>query len=197
MKKWAYTKNIEQKPLEKPSFFKNKKNIIFISLFIIILMIGSVLTLFESNPDENSLDYNGHNFLLTATGWATSISGQQASFEQSPKELESIPVEPFTLPTKLYLTFDPKDTNEQAYEIQRLKAFLSITGTTLSPACTTLEGCSDIPIITCNQDEPALYLKYGTESRIYKDHNCIVLQTDSDPTRVVNRVIYKALGIMP
>ncbi|MFA4887497.1 MAG: hypothetical protein WC595_04750 [Candidatus Nanoarchaeia archaeon] len=196
MKQWKYTKNIEKPLQEEPSFFKNKKNVIIISLFIIVLMVGSVLTLFESS-DENNLDYNGHSFLLTATGWATSIGGQQASFEQSPQELENIPVEPFTLPSKIYLTFDPKDTTEQAYEIQRLKAFLSITGTTLTPACTTLEGCSDIPIITCNQDEPALYLKYGTESRIYKDNNCIVLQTDADPTRVVNRVIYKALGIMP
>ena len=136
MKKWKYAKNLELPVAQQESFFKNKKTILILGIGIIILMIGSVLTLFS--PQEEAYTYNNYYFFQSPTGWATSINGQPLSFEHLPRDLEDIPVESFTLPQKkVYLLFNPADTNEQSYELQRLKAFFFYLGKTPTPACIT------------------------------------------------------------
>ncbi len=197
MKKWKHSKNQETYTEDKQGFFKKNKTLLILGIGIILLMIGSVLTFFTNSEDQNSLDYNGHSFFLTPTGWNTKINGQDATFEQSPKELESIPAVNFQLPqSKIYLAFNPNETTSESYEIQRLKSFLFFMGKTPVPACIQEEGCSDLPLVKCTDEKQIILLTYGTESKITQDHNCIVLTTDVDPTRVLNRFIYKLLGIM-
>ena len=197
MKKWIYSKNIQSFQYPQKSFLKNKKVLLLLGAGIILLMIFSVFTLFGSSNDSDHLLYNGYHFFLTGTEWVTRIDGQKVSFEQSPKELENVPVERFILPLgKIYLTYHPKDTHETVYEIQRLKAFLHATGRTVSLACVQEEGCPDIPLKTCDSPEKILYLKYGGEPRIYNQAQCIVLETGQDPSRVINRFIYHILGVM-
>lgn len=197
MKKWKHSKDLESYNEPEQSFWKSKKTVLILGIGIIFLMIGSLLTFFTSPENEQYQEYNGYSFYLTQTGWITQLNGQQASFEQSPSELQNIPVEPFTLnEQRVYLAFDPADTNELSYEIQRLKAFLFLSGKNAIPACTTEEGCSDIPLITCENPEKSVYLKYGKQERIYKSGNCIILESQGDPTRIMNRFIYKILGVM-
>ena len=198
MKKWKYSKDPSSQELKIP-FWKNKKSILILGIGIILLMIGSVLTFFTNPDTENQLNYNGHNFFLSSTGWTTMIGNQQVSFEQSPQDLENIPIESFHLPDKkIYLAFNPEETTENSYEIQRLRSFLFFTGITTNPACIQEKGCSDLPLVHCTDTNTLLYLHYGNESKISTQDNCIILETEnSNPSKTINRFIYKILGIMP
>jgi len=98
---------------------------------------------------------------------------------------------------KIYLLFNPEETSQDAYELQRLKAFLFATGRTPVPACITQQNCPDIPLKTCTDSDTMIYLHYSNESAITKQDNCILLQAeDTDPARVVNRFIYTIYGVM-
>jgi len=197
MRKFKPTKENTPSLPPKAPFWNSKKTILILALGIIILMIGSVLTLF-SEEQQPTQDYNSYSFFQTDGGWIATLNGQQASFEHHPTEPEPIPAEPFTLPVgKIYLLFNPEETSQDAYELQRLKAFLFATGRTPVPACITQQNCPDIPLKTCTDSDTMIYLHYSNESAITKQDNCILLQAeDTDPARVVNRFIYTIYGVM-
>lgn len=201
MKKYKFTKNIENKADVKKSIWKNKQLLWFMAFFIIVLMVGSVLTLWiRDEGDSKEIDYNGHKFVYNQqTGWTTIVNGQQVSFEMLPTDIEGVKKESFfgLDVGKTYVAFNPAEFSEKSYEINRLISFLAFTGRQAFPACTKEEGCGDLPVINCTSTTSnVVYLVVSNETRIKQDYNCLILEAKpGDEIKVITMFLYQLLGI--
>ena len=200
MKKIKFSKNRVDGQISGEKKTQNKSRIgLFIVGGLVLIMIISVFTIgLGSEVQNEKLEYNG--FELFNNGGLWMIKGTQYGFEYGPNDLENIPsidlgVEP--LIGKIYMVFDPDEFSTDSREILRIRQFLTSKGVISSSACIKEEGCEDIPIIKCNETNKIIYLKNGNETKIYKDDNCIILESKiGEEPLVINRFMYGVLGVM-
>ncbi len=183
---------------KKESVLKSKKLLVYIlGLGIILLMVGSVLSLWvfkeEQNTETTTFEYNGYKFINSNNGYILNINNKNIAFNYLPNELEDINIEGFNfVNNKYYILFDSAELNEGSYEVSKIKAILNYFGVSGVPACIKEEGCTDIPIKDCSTD--AIYLKKG-DNKIYNQDKCIVLSYDNSG-KIIDLFFYKALGAM-
>ena len=208
MKKKKYSKNNLQQQFqeEKPGIFKNRRKLsLLIVGAVVFLMIISVVSYSFTGSDnqqqnqENTIDYNGHKFTNVNGNWITSISGQQISFQNNPKELENITIQIglYLLKEKVYIAFNPKEMDKEDYELQTLKSLVQTQRQNVQLACITEEDCGDMPIVNCNNQNSIIYLKQSTETKGYTEASCIILEApEKEQNRIIERFYYKLIGVM-
>ena len=183
---------------KKEPILKNKKLLVYILGFgIIMLMVGSVLSLWvfkeEQNTETTTYEYNGYKFVDSNNGYIININNKNIAFNYLPNELEDIEAEGFNfVNNKYYILFDPAELNEGSYEVTKIKAILNYFSILGVPACVKDEGCSNIPIKDCSAD--AIYLKKESD-KIYNQDKCIVLSYDNSG-KIIDLFFYKALGVV-
>jgi hypothetical protein len=169
---------------------KKRKWIPIISLFIIIVMVGSSLVLMKNK--EDNYNYNGFSITKTENGWLLSKGQGSLLFIYDPKSLENIKIENINIGNKVYTIID----NNSVQEIDILKTYLRNLGFSVNDACFSEENCPDVPIVSCNSTVPVLYFKEGNIS-ISKQDNCIRLNSNKeDKLKIINVLIYKILGVL-
>lgn len=176
----------------------NKK--VWITLFIVFIMIASVIGFISTQSEKNntnSFDYNGHNFNLIQEKYVTLIDNNQYFFDYSPKELESIEIPNFNLVSKYYFIYGPKDMDDNLrYDMQKLGYFLDKKNIQAVLACDKDEKCSpEMPIKDCSNN--AFYFKRMNESNVYLDENCVVIEgNNEDLSKFVDKIDMKIIGII-
>ena len=205
MNKFKLGKNISfDKTSNKKSLWKNKQMLWIMAGFIIILMVGSILTLmFTDQSSSNAVEENGHKFFpdQNNNGWKTKVNGNEVSFAYLPSQLNDIKRDfLFLAPGKTYVTFNGNEFLENSQEINILTSFLTATGRTASPACTSVNGCGDLPLINCDtklNDANIVYIYIGNETFETQQANCLKLSArPGDELRLINLFVYQLLGIV-
>src|SRR3989344_5024516 len=186
---------------DKPIFTK-RFYFILIGLCLSLLMVGSILQFGSGDEevvDDNSLGvvkYNGYTFNNVNGKWVLDFNGEPVSFDYLPNEVNEIYTENLLFGNKVYIAVDPED-NINNYFIQRIKAILQYKGILAVNACIKEEGCGDIPIVGCNEGKDVIFIKKGTESKIYKDASCLVFEGDNEGLiKDIDLLYYKLLGVL-
>ncbi len=151
----------------------------FLGAFIIILMLGSGLAIFSSSNDE--LTYKGHRFSLQQGKYVTEIDGTPYFFDFLPTDVEDIPFESYAFNTnKVYISAD----NSSLVVVPKLEGVFVSNGV--------------LPILqerNCSGGVVVLKLiDSDTESKIYIDQSCIILE--GNPYKTSDRFAYSYLGIL-
>lgn len=143
-------------------------------------MVMSVIGFTWESQEPNVYEYNNNKFYKTESGWILQKDNKQYLFNYKIKDLENITIPYFNLKRdKLYILFDPteKDTTMD-YVIFKLISTLRNQNSMTILACVKEENCPDIPIKNCNDPDAMIYFKKGTDSNVYVDNNCLVLEGD-------------------
>lgn len=207
MKKFKATKNISfENSKNKKNLWKNKQMLWIMAGFIVLLMVGSILTIMFQGKDDVSQEKeeNGYKFVFTQQkGWTTKINNQDIGFAYLPSELNDIKKDPYFYlpPAKTYVAFNGNEFMENSQEINILLGFLGMTGRKAFPACTEEKNCgSDLPIANCDNamnNTNIVYIYFGNETKIEQDKNCLKLESKlGDEMKIINLFVYQLLGIV-
>ncbi|MFH1276014.1 MAG: hypothetical protein ABIH82_02795 [Candidatus Woesearchaeota archaeon] len=174
--------------------------------FIIIVMVLSVGGIigsgFNSSQSEEApfTEYNGYKIYQYGAQSQVQIAGQTYTFQYSPVELENLTM-PINVLTwlnkeKIYLAYDPQSNMSINQQLQFIGFAFYQNGIIPQQACTTEEGCGDIPIINCEND--GIILLSSTENIITKDNKCLVLEAENtnELQKMTERFVYGFLGVM-
>ena len=175
---------------------------IFVTLFIIVIMITSVLGFIaiqsgSNNNSQTTKKINDHKFDLINGRWVTSINGQQFVFDSLPDQLKGYEVNDIKLNTKNYIIYD-FSKNDLENELIKLELTLRLTGNGGVRACLNEKECdNELPIVNCN-DVNGFYFKLNYETKdVTKDGNCIAIEgTSYQISSYIDYINYKILGII-
>ena len=136
---------------KKKGFFSDKKKVglVFVGLFLIVLMVGSMLI---SGDEDNSseYEYNGHYFVQIDGYWNMVAGDQSFTFIYDPLSLENVTMEDLDLQVeKVYVGFVPGEESMEFNAYQRTLNLMKAIVPTALPACFEEEGCPDLPIVSC------------------------------------------------
>ncbi len=147
-------------------------------------------------------EYNGFTFSQVGDYWKTDSISQEFYFQSPPTALESFTVPANTIDiltnSKIYLASDPEqDLSISEIELQAA-SFFAYYAIQIYRACTTEEGCSDIPIIDCDTDHAIVFIQDDEITEIQAKANCLELHAANPETmqRQLERIFYTVLGIM-
>lgn len=164
---------------------KERKLTLAFGLFFILIMVASVLNLYEKPDTENTYNYNGIQFANTETGWIGYLKdGRAISIISSPRELENItidyiPLNRLNLMEKVYVSTNPNDRNREAMsELNKLP----ISARKVAACYEDAEGCEDYPVKSCNDATDSVGIIVVRESNVtevsYK-YNCLTIQGEN------------------
>jgi hypothetical protein len=186
---------------------KKKKNYagIFISVFIVLILISSILGYIFGDQQNTTVRYNNQKFVLTNNGWRTNINGDVLYFSMVPNDLEDIefpeiPNLQNVLEIDTTYDFDSEYKEDIAKSIFELSQVLSKKGIYVLQGFTT-NTSFDLPIITCEdstQFVPIVYYKSSNQTKIYLNNNCIIIEGNNQNSFIplTDRLAYQILGIM-
>ncbi len=199
MKKKKYSKELvanQSLTLEKPH--KKKTLLYVLGGFIILVMVGSILGYYGADSATSAATYQGHTFVQTAQGWMTIMNGQQLAFQYHPRTIANYTHIPLLFGQKVYILFNPQEYTEKSPELQYLQAYLRFTGHTVNFACTHDKNCSDLPILSCtNEQQDILFYTQGTATALRKQDSCTVLTYQpGEETQAHELFAYTLLGIL-
>ncbi len=170
--------------------------------FIGFIGVGGGADAQAAKVASSDIEYNGFVFVPTDGYWVTTINNQEIYFISPPSALESFEVPANTdqilTYSKVYIAYDPNQKIDLTSIQSRTYSFLSAYNVQTFLACSTEEGCPDIPVIDCNDDHAIIFLQNDNVTSIEANGNCLELNARNVETmqRQLERIFYSALGIM-
>ena len=174
---------------------------IILTIFIAFIMVTSVIGfIWSSGSTEDNfeiLEYNNHEFKNVNGKYLLDINSNEYIFDNSPYDLGDINLDNFNLESnKYYILFDPSDKDlNMEYSIQKLYLVLSSLGINVQLACSKEEGCdNNLPIKTC--EDYSFYFKKSTNTKIYKDNLCLVIEGNNEGmSKAIDKINLRLLNI--
>lgn len=183
---------------KKKKIFSENKLLIFLGVFIILLMVGSMLNMYDEPDTTNVYEYQGLTFHKIDGGWLTNHQNGQTIILSHPKDLENITFEKISLnllnnKEKIYLSINPLDKNQEAlYDFQRNIQLIP----RLVPACyKDNEPCTNKPLINCTDASPeigVILIKEANETLIEVNNNCLRIE-GKDLLKIINKLIIQQI----
>lgn len=181
---------------------KRNFSAVIVGIIIFIMIFSSIAIAFFNSldpGDNSSVEYNGFKFRNEGGGWFVNIGGGEYGFEYLPDGLGGINSADLSMVefgVGDYILFDPSEFSGADYEINRLRGFFAAKGGFVSLGCIKEEGCNGFPVKSCDNAR-AVLLRRGENTQIYKENNCVVLESrDGDEIAVINRFMYGILGVI-
>jgi len=178
---------------------------IFLSIFIALLMITSIIGFLADDSQVNSVKYGKYKFTTTNNGWHTKIDNKDYYFSYTPADVELISVpENLNLDNiiEVDVTSDINSTfkKEIAGSMFELNQILSQNNIYVRQG-QVKESDLNLPIITCaesTQKVPVILYRFGNETRILYENNCIILESRDGNSflALTHRIAFKILKIM-
>ncbi|MGM5482256.1 MAG: hypothetical protein ACQESF_02230 [Nanobdellota archaeon] len=200
---------------------REKKGLIFVIAFIIVIIIGVLAAIYipkfiqDSKPKAQEFyTYKGFEFTKIQGTWYTYGYRDDKEFRitlrRGPKELETIPVSGDLLDFRssndfYYITFDPREENHDKYVTMAMAELTSNMrmhfSKNFTAACAVdapVCNKSNTSIITCNNTEkPVIYLKRESGSSISVNENCAIIKgKGKELVDSADRLLYGMYGIM-
>jgi hypothetical protein len=206
---------------EKKSKDSNK-NAIFISVFILVVMVGSTfgfIMYYNDDTKNNVLRYNGYELKNDNNISTIKTNGKNLEFYNHPTQLESIPLNSSVLNELLdgnvvVVTFDPDAFSGYYVQyIDQVRLDLSVAINAVSAVTNKSELYASLPVLTCanrtfsysnngsmqTQNLNIIYLKKSNTTAIRMEPNgCVVLESPSGLgfLELKDRLVYGIYGIM-
>lgn len=192
--------------------FFSKKNIV--SLFIIIVMVSSILAIWQGASDSNQVSkYNGYSIRILNEKYQIETDTANVYGYTYPSFLEYIPLDKgyvnYLLSSDtVFILFEPADENIAVIEVLRSELAQQdfyILGKMVNFGLITANETYNYPVLSCsNITQPALYLHTInitlniTPSRIYQEQGCIVLEASTwqELLQLKDRLVYTMYGVM-
>jgi len=218
---------LEQKPEKKDTKWFFMIIILIIGAFALFFVVRHITTPtgytiedmhnlnLEGKAEGENYVYNGYSFVKIGQMWNTQLQLKDTlvnlMLRYSPKELEDVTVtgrfdsEGFNQ-GYVYITFDPDGENLQYVALAAADISTSL-GKALKvkpiAACSKniTEACKDRPIITCENEEPTIYLKQSESEEdtaiIFIDKCVVIKGKDFNLVRAADRFLLAWYKIMP
>lgn len=189
--------------------YLSKRNVI--SLFIILIMVSSILAIWQGSTSSNTIpEYNGYEVQLEETHYVIALDIGDVYGYNYPSSLETISLENSYVQyllssSELYILFDPQDENIQVVEVLRSELaqrdFSGLGKSTGFAVTQANETYASYPVLSCDTVTlPTLYLHTlnTTTTQISQDGGCIVLEaaTWQDLVELKDRLVYTMYGVM-
>ena len=178
-------------------------------LFIIFITIGTSVSfvLFDFQPQNDVIKYNGMKFVKYADRWEAKINGNTAAFSLLPNEVESVAVSGDSIKMlqdkyEIDFTYDQNSTYKESIALAQHQMGLTLAAYNIYlRKGFTSNNTYEIPIITCKDSTanvPVVYFTYGNSTNIHAEDNCIVAEakTNADFTRLKDRILYGILRVI-
>ncbi|MBI3033041.1 hypothetical protein HYY69_06210 [Candidatus Woesearchaeota archaeon] len=193
---------------QKQSKIFNKRN--FIGGFIVLLMITSILGVFQGNTLTTKYNKFKIKQDLTTNKYTVKVDGKKYSFDFHPTSVESIIVAPeifqrIKQSNMQYLTFNPSDPLINEIEYTRFSmqnSFRDAFSIYLIPGVTNqTEPYTMLPLITCVNATDLINvveMKQGNETKVYQQNNCIIWEAQDGFSlrEIKEKIMYQMLGVM-
>jgi hypothetical protein len=186
---------------------KRQKNQIIIGIILVVVMFGSVFGLatmnFDNSDNENTINYNGYEFINQGSYWYLTIGEKDYFFQYNPYQTQ----ESFNLTTEslkslnsysgkpLYLSsFDNLNAEGELYRIFNSVA-LRIQRACLNDNGTISENCpSDLPLKDCSNN--LIIVREGDLNMIYQKENCVFIEGPSENLiKLTDDYLFRIMGI--
>lgn len=160
---------------------------------------------------ENNYIYNKFSFININGLWYTQVQSGSNLFDvplhYGPRDLEEIPVigelDKEFYGKDLYVTFNPVDKNLQYIALASAELSVNLAkafGIIPTAACdrNETETCKTRPIITCENNEPTMYIKQGEKAKITLKGQCATIEgKDMEIVQAADKFLLKMYGVMP
>jgi hypothetical protein len=189
-------KKFRQFKSSKPKEEKKNKAGIYLSIFLAVIMVGSIAGIFIGNPSQGQeYTYGKYSFKNVNNIWSTKINKKEVAFYYLPDQLiaSQVPVavhKKIQASQGLIISFNPRineTTRLQAVDIFRFElvnAFISATPTKqVGFSITEKSSAYSLPPINCNNATfyvPVMTVDYGNESRVSLEGDCIVVSATDE-----------------
>ena len=189
---------------------KEKKNVLsknVMTIFIVIIMVGSVIGYMFGRNSSESFKYNGYKFLRRDNKLVLKINKIEFGFDYFPSSVEDIEISSEILDRlsgviEIDSTYDNSSKWKEGISVVQydLERYFEITGTYFIKGLTD-ENDYGLPVITCENataKTPVLYFKESNQTKIWLDDNCVIAEAKSeiDFIRIKDRLLYGLLGVI-
>ncbi len=194
---------------------------VFILFFLLTRQASEPDIPINNTFQPESYKYNGFLFQKGMYAWYSKIkigdSVYDVSFVYGPKEVDNISVigkvnDLILKANEIYVTTEPdypSKIGKAQVEISKITSprtanfgILNIpTINTVTEIPDNLKGIVNYPEITCENatsNTSVIYLKIGSETRIYNDSYCVIVEgsNDDEVVKAADRLVYNLLGII-
>jgi len=184
---------------------RKEKNytIIYITIFIALIMILSVIGFLWSGGDSSQYKYKKHSFSYQNGDWTTRINNKVLLFRYLPDEMANLTIPPETSSLlnnarMAYVSYNPDEKSEEMGLAQYNLAMNLETDTRFLVNAFTAPNENNISVITCSNATafiPVIILKKNENNNsITLNNSCIVLE--GRPLFVADRLVYDVYGII-
>lgn len=193
---------------------KKSKVGLYWSIFLCVVMFGSIGGIFLSNPgSSNEQMFNSYSFKQVNNLWTTRINDKTVSFYVFPDQAASYEASPVALQSiknsaGFVISFNPaQNTTEQLQVIDVLRFELANTIVETYPekqvyyAVTTPSVQYTLPVITCQNSSiafPVLVVDFSNETAIRYVNDCITITATDEFSMIAlaDRIRYSLYGVI-
>ena len=187
---------------EETTHKQRKRNQLMMSMFLILVMVGSTIGFGYSYYMENSannqqdptkLKYNGFEFENVNGFWVSSINGNNFIFRYNPQETQSNQVilnKIDSYQNKPVYIYSQDQLSESEISIN-----LNQVAERVQAVCAEGEKCDkDLPVKTCSDN--LIIIKESNSSKISTKENCVIIEGNKiDLVKLSDDFLFKTLGI--
>lgn len=196
--------------IRKDTGRKEKRNKVFLSIFLAVLMAASAFGIIVSNiGDSQTLTYKDTKIKQTSTGtFLAKVGGTEYSFDYFPTYIERIDLDPYVTEllnqsTQVIYTSDETSPAAQSISLAQFgldQLFSKVNKPTFTGF--TTKNAKNIPVATCadsTAQRPVIYFVITNQTIISTQGSCIVAEAQNaqDMIAVKDRIMYSYLGILP
>jgi len=178
-----------------------------VTIFIVVLMVGSVLGYMFGRDSGESLKYNEYKFLRKGNKFVLNVNKADVEFDYFPSDVENIKIDPavlgkFSDKAEIDSTYDKDSKFKEAISVAQfdLERFFNLVGIYFVNGLTS-ENDFKMPVLGCeNATEkiPIIYFRESNETKIFLKDNCIIAESNTEIgfIRIKDRIIYGLLGVI-
>jgi hypothetical protein len=177
------------------------------TVFIVVLMVGSVIGYMFGRDGEESFDYNGYKFFRRGNKYILKVDRTELGFDYFPFSVVDINISTeilnkFSNKIEIDSTYDNNSKWKEGIAVAQydLERYLNKVGAFFVRGLTT-ENEYGMPIIVCENATiiiPVIYFKESNQTNVWVDKECIIIEAknDADFMRIKDRLIYGLLGVI-
>ncbi|MCK4522245.1 MAG: hypothetical protein KAU20_06730 [Nanoarchaeota archaeon] len=186
---------------------REKRKRLFMSLFIVAIMVFSVAGYMIGRGSSESTEYNGFKFTRKNNYWVTDINDIEISFDYFPTEVENINISSRIIDRiknsrEVDITSDFNNSFKEGISLAHLKLSMILSNINIYVRKGfTANNTYDMPVITCEDATdfiPVILFEKYNKTGVYEDGNCIIVRAKSeiDFIAVKDRILYSVFGII-
>ncbi len=177
------------------------------TIFIVVIMVGSVIGYMFGRGSEESFDYNRYNFFKRGNKYILKVDKTEFGFDYFPSSVEDINISTeilnkFSNKVEIDITSDNNSKFREGIAVAQydIEQYLNTKGTYFARGLTT-ENDLGMPVIVCENATikvPVIYFKESNQTKVQINKGCIILEAEEelDFIRIKDRIIYGLLGVI-